>query len=350
MWYGPAVQAGKRHEPSYMREMYPMKIGRQRQVLTADAIFDLVRDDLHNVEKAIDIESYASVDTVSPISKYLQQNSGERLRAALLLLCARLAGGSGNRMAIQLGAVVEMLQAASLVHSEVVDVDQACCERPSPGLQSCVLAGDWLYLRAFRVALQERVLDLAIDAAQRMVMGELIQINRIGSVAVTEADYIELVDCKTARLFSLCGKLGATAAGSDKRDGERLAEFAWNLGMAFQLIDDMLDFTSCEQTLGKPVGGDLKEGKITLPLVYALEAATAAERSLVENVLEARSYAAVPFADILALVERHSGIQRTRERAQQFTSHARQIVSEFPGNPYQRALFTLTDLVTARDR
>jgi len=348
MWYGPAVQAGKRHEPSYMREMYPMKIGRQRQVLTADAIFDLVRDDLHNVEKAIDIESYASVDTVSPISKYLQQNSGERLRAALLLLCARLAGGSGNRMAIQLGAVVEMLQAASLVHSEVVDVDQACCERPSPGLQSCVLAGDWLYLRAFRVALQERVLDLAIDAAQRMVMGELIQINRIGSVAVTEADYIELVDCKTARLFSLCGKLGATAAGSDKRDGERLAEFAWNLGMAFQLIDDMLDFVSSESEPGKPPGGDLKDGKVTLPLVYALEHASMSERDLVASVLRDRNYDAVPFANVLVLVDHYGGTQRTRARARQFTDRARQIVAEFPDSLCRRALFSLTDLVTER--
>jgi octaprenyl-diphosphate synthase len=120
--------------------------------------------------------------------------------------------------------------------------------------------------------------------------------------------------------------------------------------MAFQLIDDMLDFTSQEDTLGKPVGGDLKEGKVTLPLVYALQTASAEERSLVETVLADRSYETVPFAEILRLVERHGGVQRTRERAQQFTDHARQIVGEFPDNPYQRALFTLTDLVTERDR
>jgi octaprenyl-diphosphate synthase len=158
------------------------------------------------------------------------------------------------------------------------------------------------------------------------------------------------VDRKTACLFSACAKLGAVAGGADAQFEEKLGEFAWNLGMAFQLIDDMLDFTSREQTLGKPVGGDLKEGKVTLPLVYALETAMPAERTMVEQVLGKRNYDAVPFAEILALVERHSGIQRTRERAQQFTDHARQIVSEFPENPYQRALFTLTDLVTARDR
>jgi octaprenyl-diphosphate synthase len=216
-----------------------------------------------------------------------------------------------------------------------------------------VLAGDWLYMQAFQAALRERnfhVLDLLIGLTQLMVEGELIQLDRIGQISITEADCMELVDRKTACLFSACAKLGAVAGGADTQFEEKLGEFAWNLGMAFQLIDDMLDFTSREQTLGKPVGGDLKEGKVTLPLVYTLETAAPAERGMVEQVLEKRNYDAVPFAEILALVERHSGIQRTRERAQQFTDHARQIVSEFPENPYQRALFTLTDLVTARDR
>jgi len=326
-----------------------MEIGRARQVLTADATFDLVREDLHNVEKAIDIESFASVDIVAPISKYLQQNSGERLRAALLLLCARFGGGSGNRMAIQLGAVVEMLHAAALIHNEVIDEDRPFREWSSPCPQLCVLAGDWLYMRAFRIALNERVLDLAIDAAQRMAMGELIEINRIGCIAVTEADYMELVDCKTARLFSACGKLGALAAEADMRDGEKLAEFAWNLGMAFQLIDDMLDFVSSESEPGRTTGGDLKDGKVTLPLVYALEQASMSERNLVAGVLRDRNYDAVPFASVLVFVDHYGGTQRTRARARQFTDRARQIVAEFPDSLCRRALFTLTDLVTERD-
>lgn len=330
-----------------------MEIGRARQALTADVIFDLVREDLHNVEKAIAIESFASVDTVTPISKYLQRNGGERLRAALLLLCARFAGGSGNRMAIQLGAVVEMLHAAALVHNEVIDGELTYRDRPSPDIQSarctCVLAGDWLYLRAFRVALEERVLDQAIDAAQKMVMGELIQINRVGCIGVTEADYMELVDCKTACLFSACGKLGAVAAGVDMEGGKNLGEFAWNLGMAFQLIDDVLDFVSCESTPGKPAGSDLKNGKVTLPLVYALEQASVSERNLVADVLRDRSYDAVPFANVLDLVDRYGGIQRTRARARQFTNRARQIVVEFPDSLCRHALFTLTALVTERN-
>lgn len=333
-----------------------MATERAGQILTAAEIFDLVREDLQRVEKAIDVESVASVDTVTTIGKYLQQSGGKRLRPALLLLCARFAGG-GGKTAIQLGAVVEMLHAATLVHDDVIDVAQTRRGRPSANVQwgnhTCVLAGDWLYMQAFQVALRERnfhVLDLLISLTQMMVEGELIQLDRIGRKGITEADCMELVDRKTACLFSACAKLGAVAANADANLEEKLGEFAWNLGMAFQLIDDMLDFVSREATLGKPVGGDLKEGKVTLPLVYALETATDAERGMVEMVLEQRSYDSVPFSDILSMIERHGGIQRTRERAQQFTDRARQIVAEFPDNPYQRALFTLTDLVTERDR
>jgi len=343
-----------------------MPAERAGQILSAAEIFDLVREDLRLVEKAIDGESVASVETVTTIGKYLQQSGGKRLRPALLLLCARFASADkttsaqldkSGKTAVQLGAVVEMLHAATLVHDDVIDVAETRRGRPSANVQwgnhTCVLAGDWLYMQAFQVALRERnfhVLDLLIGLTQLMVEGELIQLDRIGRMAITEADCMELVDRKTACLFSACAKLGAVAAGAETGFEEKLGEFAWNLGMAFQLIDDMLDFISREATLGKPVGGDLKEGKVTLPLVYALETADDAERKLVETVLSDRNYDRVGFAEILAMVERHGGIQRTRERAQQFTDRARQIVSEFPDNPYQRALFTLTDLVTERDR
>ncbi len=327
-----------------------------RQVLSAREIFELVRTDLEQVEKAINVESLASVETVTTIGRYLQQSGGKRLRPALLLLCARFSGGDG-KSAVQLGAVVEMIHAATLVHDDVIDVAQTRRGRPSANVQwgnhTCVLAGDWLYMQAFQVALRERnfhVLDLLISLTQMMVEGELIQLDRIGRIDITEADCMEVADRKTACLFSACAKLGAVSAGATTEAEEKLGEFAWNLGMAFQLIDDMLDFTSREQTLGKPVGGDLKEGKVTLPLVYALENASAAERRQVEIVLGERTYDSTPFAEIYSMIERRGGIQRTRERAQQFTERARQLVAEFPDSPYQRALCTLTDLVTERDR
>jgi octaprenyl-diphosphate synthase len=333
-----------------------MKTERAGQTLSAAEIFDLVREDLLLVERAIDVESVASVETVTAIGRHLRESGGKRLRPALLLLCARFAGG-GGKTAVQLGAVVEMLHAATLVHDDVIDMAQTRRGRPSANVQwgnhTCVLAGDWLYMQAFQVALRERnfhVLDLLIGLTQMMVEGELIQLDRIGRIAITEADCMELADRKTACLFTACARLGAVAAAADTSLEEKLGDFAWNLGMAFQLIDDMLDFVSRESTLGKPVGGDLREGKVTLPLVYALQNASPAETRMIETVLRDRNYEAVSFAEVLAMVERHGGIQRTRERASQFTERARQIVGEFPESAWQRALLMLTDLVTERDR
>src|SRR5882672_10291489 len=273
-----------------------MGLGKLGQALTAREVFELLRDDLVLVEKEIHRESVASVDAITAIGQYLQEAGGKRLRPTLLLLSSKLIG-DGGESAVRLGAVVEMIHAATLVHDDVIDAAQTRRGRPSTNAQwgnhTCVLAGDWLYMQAFHTALRERnfhILDLLIGLTQLMVEGELIQLDRIGRINITEADCMELVDRKTACLFSACAKLGAVAGGADTQFEEKLGEFAWNLGMAFQLIDDMLDFVSREDTLGKPVGGDLKEGKVTLPLVYALETATAADRRQVEVVLRARAY------------------------------------------------------------
>src|SRR5205814_4340110 len=209
-----------------------------------------------------------------------------------------------------------------------------------------------LYMQAFQIALRERnfhILDLLISLTQMMVEGELIQLDRIGRINITEADCMEVADRKTACLFSACARLGAVSAGAETAAEDKLGEYAWNLGMAFQLIDDMLDFTAREQTLGKPVGGDLREGKITLPLIYALEKAGAEERALIETILRERSYDRVPFRQVRAMIERYQGFGRTQDRAQAFTDKARQLIGEFPGSPYQRALYEVTELVTDRD-
>jgi len=334
-----------------------MNLGKLGQALTAHEIFELIQDDLEQVEKKITVESVASVDAVTAISQYLQSSGGKRLRPSLLLLAAKLVdGGAATSAAIHLGAVVEMIHAATLVHDDVIDAAQTRRGRPSTNIKwgnhTCVLAGDWLYMQAFQIALRQRdfpVLDLLIGLTQMMVEGELLQLEHIGRIDISEADCMELVDRKTACLFSVCARLGALAGGGGAAVQERLGDYAWNLGMAFQLVDDVLDFTAREKTLGKPVGGDLREGKVTLPLVFALERATAAERQLIEVILRERHYDTVPFEKVLALLEKYRGIERVREKAQAFTDKARHIISEFPDSPYQRALLTVTELVTERD-
>jgi octaprenyl-diphosphate synthase len=336
-----------------------MNLGKLGQAFTAREIFDLIHDELEQVEKRITVESVASVDAVTAIGQYLQSSGGKRLRPTLLLISSKLFAPNGNSAsstAIQLGAVVELLHAATLVHDDVIDAAETRRGRPSSnvkwGNHTCVLAGDWLYMQAFQIALRERnfqILDLLIGLTQMMVEGELLQLDRIGKIDVSEADCMELVDRKTACLFSVCARLGALAGHADVQMQERLGEYAWNLGMAFQLVDDVLDFTAREKTLGKPVGGDLREGKVTLPLVYALERATPAERRLVETILRERNYEEVRFSQILVLLEKYRGIERVKERAQAFTDKARHIINEFPDSPYQRALLAVTELVTERD-
>jgi octaprenyl-diphosphate synthase len=332
-----------------------MNLGKLGQAVTAKEIFDLIADDLQRVEKEITGESVSNVDAVTTIGQYLQSAGGKRLRPALVLLASRLSG-NGESSAVRLGAVVELIHAATLVHDDVIDGAETRRGRPSTnvkwGNHTCVLAGDWLYMQAFQMALRERsfqILELLISMTQMMVEGELLQLERIGRIDVSEADCMELVDRKTACLFSVCARLGALAGHAPTADQEKLAAYAWNLGIAFQLVDDMLDFTAREKTLGKPVGGDLREGKVTLPLVYALERATPAERRMVETVLADRNYEHVRFADILALVYKYEGIQRVKDRAQAFTDRARAIIAEFPESPYQRALHSVTELVTDRD-
>jgi octaprenyl-diphosphate synthase len=295
-----------------------MAIGRIGQALTAREIFNLIGDDLRQVESEIALESVASVDTITSIARYLQASGGKRLRPALLLLSAKLLGG-GGKSAIRLGAVVEIIHCATLVHDDVIDEASTRRGRVSTNAQwgnhTSVLAGDWLYMQAFQIALRERnfrILDILISLTQMMVEGELIQFERLGKADVSEADYMDLVDRKTAALFSTCARLGALVAGADPSLESKLGDFAWNLGMAFQLIDDVLDFTAREQVLGKPVGNDLREGKVTLPLIYALEEATPAERAMVESILRERSYAAASFADVRRMIERYGGFSRAK--------------------------------------
>ncbi len=325
-----------------------------RQSISAREAFDLVQSDLQAVEREISVESVASVEALTTINQYLQAGGGKRLRPALLLLCSRLFGPTTD-CARRLAAVVEMIHTATLVHDDVIDIAKTRRGRPSTnvvwGNHISVLAGDWLYMQAFQVALRERnfhILDLLISLTQMMVEGELIQLERLHRVDISEADYMELVDRKTASLFSACACLGATAGGAAETAEAKLGEFAWNLGMAFQMVDDILDFTSSEKILGKPSGNDLREGKVTLPMIYALESASADERQAVETVISDASYEQVPFMRIVQILEHHGAIARAYERAHSFTDKARETLREFPPGPAQRALQAIVELVTER--
>jgi octaprenyl-diphosphate synthase len=309
---------------------------------------------LEEVEREISAESVASVDALTTINRYLQVGGGKRLRPVLLLLTNRLFGPSTDS-ARRLAAVVEMIHTATLVHDDVIDLAKTRRGRPSTnvvwGNHTSVLAGDWLYMQAFQVAVRERnfhILDLLISLTQMMVEGELLQLERLHRIDITEADYMELVDRKSASLFSACASLGAVAAGAGESNEASLGDFAWNLGMAFQLVDDILDFTSTDKILGKPAGNDLREGKVTLPIIYALETANPEERRAIETVISDGAYEEVPFMRIVQILGQHGAIARAYERAHSFTEKSRTIITRFPESPAQRALHAVVDLVTER--
>jgi octaprenyl-diphosphate synthase len=325
-----------------------------RQSISAREAFALVKSDLELVEREISVESVASIHAITTINQYLQSGGGKRLRPALLLLCSRLFGPS-NDCARRLAAVVEMIHTATLVHDDVIDLARTRRGRPSSnvvwGNHIAVLSGDWLYMQAFQVALRERnfhLLDVLISLTQLMVEGELLQLDRLRRVDISEADYMELVDRKTASLFSACARLGAISSGADEQQETLLGDFAWNLGMAFQLVDDILDFTSTEKILGKPAGNDLREGKITLPLIYALEKASSEDRKCIEGILTDGNYENVPFMQVLQMLDHYKSVERAYERAYSFSEKARNIIASFPENAAQRALLAVVDLVTDR--
>ena len=315
----------------------------------------LLAADLKRVEKAIATDSICSVEAVTAISHHLQKSGGKRLRPALLLLSAGTCGYRGDA-AIRLGAVVEIIHAATLVHDDVIDEAKVRRGQPSInqrwGNQASVLAGDWLYMQAFSLALRERnfdVLDLLIELTQMMVEGELMQMDWVGRIDLTEDEHLSLVHRKTAYLFSVCARMGAILAGADSKQEQRLGDYGWNLGMAFQLVDDLLDFTASEEVLGKPVGNDLSEGKVTLPLILVLQQCGKEEKKMVETVMSDQSYDRVSLQSVLGLLNRYDAIGTVRRRVLSYTETAAAQLEAFSDSSYKRALTSVTEWVVDRE-
>ena len=322
--------------------------------ITAKEVFDLVRDDLAEVEKEFARQTVSSVQPITEIGQYLQNGGGKRLRPALVLLASKLCDYEGVS-AIRLGAVVEMIHTATLVHDDIIDEAETRRGRPSTnsrwGNHRSVLAGDWLYMQAFNVALAERnfrILDLLIGLTQVMVEGEMVQLTLLKRIDVAEDDYFDLIYRKTAALFSACLRLGALLGGKDDADETRLATCGTNLGLAFQLIDDVLDFASSEARLGKPVGNDLREGKITLPLIALLKQCRPDEKHKVALVLEDGGFERVSLGEIQEMVERYGTLEGARVRARDFARRAAEAIDGFPDSVYKEALRSLAEFIIER--
>jgi octaprenyl-diphosphate synthase len=343
-------------------------------IATAKEVFDLLHDDLRAIEREFGGYTISSVAAITEISEYLREGGGKRIRPSLLLLSAKAQGYSGEGM-IRLGAVVEMVHTATLVHDDIIDAADTRRGRPSAnttwGNAKCVLAGDWLYMQAFRVALEERnfrILDLLIGLTQQMVEGELLQMEKLG-LCISEEEYNALIYRKTACLFEVSMRLGSVlAASAEKTAGdtalsngnahstldvameERMGEYGRALGMAFQIVDDVLDLTATEEVLGKPVASDLREGKATLAVIHSLDNGTPAEREKIQTVLTDQDFHRVTHAEILAILTRHGSVDYAMNTAFRYADTARCALAALPDSDYKRALLWVPDFVVARDK
>ena len=318
-------------------------------------VFDLLRDDLAAIEREFGRDTVAGVEAITEIGEYLRGGGGKRIRPALLLLSSKLFNYQG-RGAIRLGAVVEIIHTATLVHDDIIDEAQIRRGRPAANTQwgnsKCVLAGDWLYMQAFKIAVQERnfrILDTLIDLTQQMVEGELLQMEKLGKL-ISLDEHFDLIYRKTACLFSVCMRMGGILGGATREQEESLAQYGHDLGMAFQITDDVLDLTASEDVLGKPVASDLREGKVTMAVIHALERCTASERKQIETVLQERAFDGVSRTEILEILEKYGSLEAANARALRFAELARNAICSFPDSEIKRALLWAPEFVVVREK
>ena len=322
--------------------------------------YDLISDKLARVEEELLLHFRSPIPTIDRIGAYLAQGGGKRIRPALLLLSAKLLDyheRDGDKD-VRYAAVIEFLHTATLVHDDIIDEARLRRGRISAnarwGNNLTVLFGDYLYTMSMGIALDEgdlTILKVLSDTTLSMIEGEIIGIEKEGAIHVTREEALEINRRKTADLFSAACRLPAHfAPRGDLVAAERLGEYGRCLGMAFQLIDDLLDYAGSEAEVGKPVLNDLREGKLTMPLLLALPRASAAERDKVAAVLRERDFRSVQTSDILSIVERYDGILETRALARDYAGAARVSLGGFPDSEAKTGLLLATESVIDRIR
>jgi len=322
---------------------------------------------LEQVERNMRDQLASESEVIAAVGDHVLSSGGKRVRPALLLLCAELCGYTGPRR-VQVAAAVELLHTATLLHDDVVDFSALRRGRPSAmalwGNRRAVLAGDFFYARASAMIVEDGDLDVLwvfSNTIRLMAEGEILQLQRSFDPEVTEAQYYAVIDRKSAALLGAACEAGAILGGVTRAERRQIAEFGRELGLAFQIRDDALDYEAGADVLGKPPYTDLREGKVTLPLLLALKRSTPAERAAVAATLkglarrEAHDGDASPvgeqeLAPALEIVARYRGVEDAVRRADEHVARARSSVAPFPDGPAKEALTAAADFAVARDR
>jgi octaprenyl-diphosphate synthase len=319
-------------------------------------IFEPIRGDLEAVEREFVRHIQSRVALIPEMGRYIQKSGGKRVRPAVLLMASRLSGYEGDR-AVLYASVVEFIHTATLVHDDIIDGADLRRGRMAVhsrwGNDITVLLGDYLYIKSMAMALTDdslEIIRLLCDVTLRMIEGELYQLTKTGIVDIAEEEHFEIIRRKTAFLFGGCAQIGGMLGGVTAERENALREYGFNLGIAFQLVDDLLDYTADQAALGKPIGGDLREGKVTLPIIFLLQRGGHDADRLIRTVVQNRTVTPDEWREILRLLREHGATDLAYERAVEYANRAKGWLDAFPSSRERDALMALPDYVLARDR
>jgi octaprenyl-diphosphate synthase len=328
----------------------------QKSSLGLSQIFEPIRGDLEKVDEEFARHVQSQVELIPTIGRYIQTSGGKRIRPAVLLMASRLSGYQGDR-AVLYAAVVEFIHTATLVHDDIIDDSELRRGRLAVhsrwGNDITVLLGDYLYIKSMAMALMHDTLELVrvlCDVTLRMIEGELYQLTKNGDAGITEEEHLEIIRRKTAYLFGGCAQIGGMLGTISREQEEALRDYGFNLGVAFQLVDDLLDFTGDAKALGKPIGADLREGKMTLPLIHLLSQGHSRGDAIVREIISSHDASEAQWNELLGILREHRSIDYAERRAVEFAEKAKKPLYLFPPSAERDALLALPDYVLQRDR
>jgi octaprenyl-diphosphate synthase len=316
----------------------------------------LVEKDLNKLEFSIDKLISTKISFIKEIVNYIIKSGGKRVRPILVILSAKLCGYRGEKY-IPFAAIIEFIHTATLLHDDVVD--NARTRRGAStvnmvwGNEPSVLVGDFLYSKSFELMSKEgnpEILKIISQATTALSEGEILEIIKTANIDTTEKDYFEIIGNKTAILFSAACEIGAILGNVTTKQRDALKHFGYKLGIAFQLRDDILDYTSYDDILGKRVGTDLKEGKITLPFIHALKSASEKEKLSVAKILKKRTISQKDFEWVSKLMEKYNGIGYASTATEKYLENAKKHLDHFPASQYKSALLSLADSMLKREK
>ena len=319
-----------------------------------EAVYDMVAEDLQAVEKELERNIQSEVSLISTLGKYILNSGGKRFRPLILILSARLCGYKG-RDHISLASILEFIHTATLLHDDVVDNAKVRRGNVSAntiwGNQASILIGDFFFARSFSLISQTknwRLIKVLTEATTKLAKGEILDLVKERDISCNENDYLSIVTHKTASLFEAASQIGAILGGVNEEKEKVMKDFGYNLGIAFQCMDDTLDYISTQEEFGKDIGKDLKEGKVTLPLIHTIQNSSPRDQKIIFSAIEKKEVAEKNLNLIMELIKKYQGIEYSIKKARSYAQAAKQALNGFAQTLEKQALITVADYVVER--